>query len=132
GPDLPLVGTLGLAGGQIKHPVVQRAGDRGAMHDALAQWSVLVRTAVLNGEYLVVLRAEHRNSSSGSIDAARAAPGNGVDSADLDPVCHGSSYSAATGKPNSAMAANSWASLPLTRSSQGSIWAKVCEKTKRS
>ena len=52
------VGAERLAGFERDHPIVQRAGHRRAMHDALAQRPALVRAMILDGEDAVVMRAE--------------------------------------------------------------------------
>ena len=68
-----------LAGLQRDHPIVQRAGHRGAVHDALAQRPALVRAVVLDGEDLVVGGAEDGDLALRRRHAARAAPRDVVD-----------------------------------------------------
>lgn len=48
----PFIGTQCLAAFQRNHPTVQRAGDRLAVDDALAERPTLVRAMVLDSEDL--------------------------------------------------------------------------------
>src|SRR5690606_2476739 len=109
-----------------ENPVVERAGDSRAVDNALAQGAALVWTLVVNGEDPVVGSAEDGDLAERRLDAAGAAAGNVFQASDIDPIVHGH-HSAACNIWKSAMAANSWASRPLTRSSQGSTWANFCE-----
>src|SRR5579863_5175572 len=119
------VGALRAARFQVDYPIVQRAGDAGAVDDALAQRPAFVRTAVLQREGAVVRGAEHGDAAARGLDHARALARDGVERPDVGPVTHG--HSAAM----TASGANSCASRPPTRSAQGSFWAKRCENSKR-
>ena len=72
-----LVGRLGAAVVQADGPVVQRAGDALAEHDALRQRTALVRAAVEQREHLVLGVAKHRDvgARAGAQRGARRAPG---------------------------------------------------------
>ena len=126
GAHRAFVGALGHAGFEREDPVVEWTGDRCAVDDALAQGAALVRALVVEGENPVVRRAEDGDLAQGRLDAAGAAAGNVFQAPDIDPIVH-RNHSAACNIWKSAMAANSWASRPLTRSSQGSTWANFWE-----
>ena len=114
-------------------PVVQRAGDACAVHDALAQRPALVRAAVVEREDLVVRRAEHRDRRRAACARTRAPRrGMSIERADVDPGLHRPHCRRLRRSRRSAIGVNSCASLPATRSAQGSTCAKFCEKTKRS
>src|SRR5688572_24392682 len=83
-----LVGALGLAGLERNHPVVQRAGYRGAMHDALAERSTFMRAAILHGENAIVGGTEDGDAAKRRGNAARPAAGNVGQLADMDPFRH--------------------------------------------
>ena len=121
----PLVGALRFAAFERDHPVVQRARDRGAVHDALAERAALVRAVVVDGEDAIVGGAEHGHLAVRRVDAARAAPRNICDAADGNPVHR--AHSAACAMPTAASGRNSCLCSPETRSDQGSTWANFCE-----
>lgn len=50
---------------QADDPAVQRAGDTVTMYDALCQWPVFVRAAVVQRKHLVVYGAKHRDFAVG-------------------------------------------------------------------
>ena len=80
------VRRLRAAVGERDGPVVQRAGDALAEHDALAQRPTHVRAAVEQREHLVlgVAKDRHRGAAC-ALDAARAEHGDVFDLADLLP-----------------------------------------------
>ena len=85
------VGRRGAAVVQADGPVVQRAGDAGAEHDALRQRAALVRAAVEQREDLVLaLRNTATSTPRGARHAARAQHRDVVDAADRRPVVHAS------------------------------------------
>ena len=79
------VGRHGFAAVQVDLPVVQRAGDLLAEDDALRQRTALVRAAVVQGEYLIVGGAEHRDVALGAGDDACAERVDLVQGADVEP-----------------------------------------------
>ena len=119
--DLALVRAHRLAGLERDHHVVQRAGHRSAMHDALAQRTPFMRAAILEREDMVLGGAEDGDSAGRRDDASRALPRNVGEFSD-DDKGHGS-YSAACAKPMVAIGLNSCLSLPETRSDHGSTCA---------
>jgi hypothetical protein len=83
---LALVGAERLAGLERDHPVVQRAGDGIAVHDAFRQRAALVRAAVLDRMDFVFARAEDGDGHVRRLHAARAAQRNVRNCADRVPV----------------------------------------------
>src|SRR3989344_8522549 len=69
-------------------PVVQRAGDAPAVHDALRQWAALVWTLVTQRKHLVVQRAEHSNIALGGAHDTGTLAGDVFKRADFNPVVH--------------------------------------------
>ncbi len=128
-----LVGAGRLAVLEIDDPVVQRAGDLAAVHDAVAQRAALVRAAVLEREHLVARGAEDRDLAARRLDRARAARRDRVQRPDVEPevvgLFHGSSLIrgwstlAMTGGTGASTASgmNSCSSRPAARSAHGSL-----------
>src|SRR5262245_27840753 len=85
-PDHPLVRTECLARLERDHPVVQRAGHRSAVDDALAERTASVWAMVLQREDLVVGRAEDADLAARGCHATRAALRDVSDRSYGDPV----------------------------------------------
>ena len=79
------VRALRLARLEAQDPVVQRAGDALAVHDALAQRAPLMRAAVLEREGLIVGGAEDGDATLGHAHDARPAARDLVERADVGP-----------------------------------------------
>src|SRR3546814_1935431 len=70
----------------LNPPIVQRAGDRAAMDDALAQPPMLVRAAVKEREDLAFGGAEDRNVvAARDLHGAATAHGDFIDPANVEP-----------------------------------------------
>src|SRR3546814_3317955 len=70
----------------LNPPIVQRAGDRAAMDDALAQPPMLVRAAAKEREDLALGGAEDRDVvAARDLHGAAAAHGDFIDPADVEP-----------------------------------------------
>src|SRR5258705_540106 len=83
------VGRLGAAVAESDGPVVQRAGHAFTEHDALAQWSALVRAAVEQREDLVLGVAKDGDVAAlFTRHAACTEHGDVVDTTDRFPVAH--------------------------------------------
>src|SRR6266567_1299704 len=141
GPRAAFVGAGGLSVFQVDDPVVQRAGDLAAMHDAVGQGAAFVRAAVLEREHLVACRAEDRDLPARRSDRACAARWDRIQRADVEPevffVFHGLAHSAATGSTgrigsSTASGMNSCSSRPAARSAHGSLRTAYCDFLKRS
>src|SRR3546814_2724039 len=87
-----------LARRQADPPIVQRAGDRTAMDDALTQPPMLVRAAVEKSKNLALGGAEHRDIVA-ALDLYRAAAAHRdlVDQPDVEPF-YGHAHSSCGGK----------------------------------
>src|SRR6185369_9045297 len=117
-----LVLALCLARCQRDGPVVQGASDVMTMNDPLAERTLLMRAFVQKREDMVVARTEHGNLLTAfDRDGARAANGNLVEPADIEPISDHLHYSAAMGT-NCAMWWCCSRSAPAARSAQGSSW----------
>lgn len=84
-PGAALIRGQRLAGLQVDHPIVQRAGDAAAVDDALRQRPVLVRAAVDQREHLVVLGAEDGDVALAGLHHAGALARHVVNMADVGP-----------------------------------------------
>ena len=105
---------------QLDDPVVQRAGDARAVHDALRQRPALVRAAVDQREDLVVAGAEHRDRRRRRGRTTQRAPRRGMSSTRpiVDPASMRAVHRAHC-RPRRA-ARYSCAAAPAARSAQGS------------
>ena len=85
GAGAALVGAGGSARRQIDHPVVQRAGDAGAVDDALRQRAARVGAAVADREDFVFGCPEDGDVAVRGLDHAGAGRRDVGDAADFDP-----------------------------------------------
>src|SRR5262249_47007654 len=101
GSRATFVGPGRLAVLEIDHPVVQRARDLAAMHDAVAQRAALVRAAIFHREHLVARGAENGDLTPRRLDRARASRRDGMQRAHVEPevvaLFHGITHSTGAG-----------------------------------
>src|SRR5690606_12582131 len=116
-------------------PVVQRAGDLTAVHDALAERPTLVRAAVAQRENLPVPRTKHGDVADRTWQSTRSPAGDFGHRADINPGLRLGLHVHVHAGANSSrrlMGLNCSWWRPATRSAQGSTRWKRCEKAKRS